>query len=76
MSDLTGNVRKRVKQESPQRASSLGVATTPTTDEVLARIRLEMDEVMARARDVANSAVTSENEARAMGIPGPTGNSN
>jgi len=37
-----------------------------TTDEVLARIQSQMNEVMANAQQVALSAVTSESEARAL----------
>ena len=37
-----------------------------TTDEVLERIQQQMAEVMATAHEAANSAVTNENEARAV----------
>ena len=38
--------------------------TSLSTDEVLERIQQQMEEVMATAQEVANSAVTNENEAR------------
>ena len=37
-----------------------------STDEVLERIQQQMAEVMANAQEVANSAVTTENEALAV----------
>ena len=37
-----------------------------STDEVLERIQQQMAEVMASAQEVANSAVTTENEALAV----------
>lgn len=55
-----GNARKRVVLKPKKGLSQL------TTDEVLARIQSQMNEVIANAQQVALSAVTSEREARAV----------
>ena len=49
-----------------------------STDEVLERIQQQMAEVMANAQEVANSAVTTENEALAVAavIDNKTGGKN
>ena len=66
---IAGNARKRVVLKPKKGISRL------TTDEVLARIQSQMNEVIANAQQVALSAVTSETEARAV-VTGDTGEGN
>lgn len=58
-----GNVRKHKLKNSEKDLKRL---ESMSTDEVLERIQQQMAEVMANAQEVANSAVTSENEALAV----------
>ncbi|KAK2153303.1 hypothetical protein LSH36_301g02087 [Paralvinella palmiformis] len=59
-----GNARKRMSLK-PKDKKGANLSRL-TTDEVLARIQSQMNEVMANAQQVALSAVTSESEARAL----------
>ena len=66
MIHFTGNARKK-KHHRPLSATAarcLKGVSQLSTDEVLERIQQQMEEVMASAQEVANSAVTNENEAR------------
>ena len=60
---LAGNVRKPKNKNSEK---DLKRIASLSTDEVLERIQQQMAEVMANAQEVANSAVSNENEARAV----------
>ena len=70
-----GNVRKHKLKNSEKDLKRL---ESMSTDEVLERIQQQMAEVMANAQEVANSAVTTENEALAVAavIDNKTGGKN
>ena len=65
MKFILGKHRKNVVTSQAGK-SAVPSAATLSTDEVLERIQQQMEEVMATAQEVANSAVSNENEARVV----------